>query len=52
MANSGNNELLNNLSFFTKDLTNAWILDSRATDHMTPLSVFESYETIAPAKHV
>ena len=52
VANSGNNELLKNLSFFTKDLTNAWILDSGATDHMTPLSVFESYETIAPGKHV
>ena len=52
MANSGNNELLNNLSFFTNDLTNAWILDSGATDHMTPLSIFESYETIAQGKHV
>ena len=37
---------------FTKDLTNAWILDSGATDHITPLTEFLSYETIAPGKHV
>ena len=52
VANSGYNEFLNNLSLFTKDLTNAWILDYGATNHMTPLSDFESSETIAPGKHV
>ena len=51
MANSGNNEFLNNLSLFTKDLTNASILDCGAIDHMTPLADL-SYEKIAPGKHV
>ena len=53
MANSGKSELLTNLSMFTNDGSNAWILDSGATDHMTPLTdLFESYEEIAPGKHV
>ena len=52
MTNSGNKEFFNNLSLFTKDLTSAWILDSGATDHMTPLAEFLSYEKIAPGKHV
>ena len=53
MANSGKDELLTNLSMLTNDLTSAWILDSGATDHMTPLTdVFESYEKLTPGKHV
>ena len=52
MANFDNKEFFNNLSLFTKDLTNAWILDSGATDHITPLTEFLSYETIAQGKHV
>ena len=53
MANSGKSELLTSLSMFTNNVSNMWILDSGATDHMTPLTdVFESYEEIAPGKHV
>ena len=53
MANSGKNKILSSLTFFTKNLTAAWILDSRATDHMTPLSHnFTSYELVAPGKYV
>ena len=53
MANSGKNEILSSLTFFTKNLTVAWILDSGATDHMTPSShFFISYEFVAPGKHV
>ena len=34
-------------------MTAAWILDSGATDHMTPLShIFTSYEPVALGKHV
>ena len=53
MANSGKNELLKNLSMLTNNLTSAWILDSEATDHMTPLTdVFESYEKLTPGRYV
>ena len=53
MANSGKNQILSSLTFFTKNLTAAWILDSGATDHMTPLSHnFTSYEPVAPGKYV
>ena len=53
MGNSGNNEFFSHLSLLTKDFTSAWILDSGATDHMTPLvESFSSYEKIAPGKHV
>ena len=53
IANSGKNQLLTFLSLFTKDLTEAWILDSGATDHMTSSEKsFETYEKIAPGKHV
>ena len=53
MANSGKNEIFSSLTFLTKNLTTAWILDSGATDHMTPFPhIFVSYETIAPGKHV
>ena len=53
VANSGKNQLLTFISLFTKDLTEAWILDSGATDHMTSSEKsFETYEKIAPGKHV
>ena len=53
LANSGKNEIYSSLTFLTKNLPTAWILDSGATDHMTPLPhIFVSYETIAPGKHV
>ena len=52
MTNFSNKEFFNSLSLFTKDLTKAWILDSGATDHMTPLADFLSYEKIALGKHV
>ena len=53
MANSGKKSLLTNLSMFTNNISSAWILDSGTTDHMTPLTdLFESYEQIAPGKHV
>ena len=53
VANSGKNQLLTFISLFTKDLTEAWILDSGATDHMTSSEkCFETYEKIAPGKHV
>ena len=53
VANSGKNQLLTFISLFTKDLTEAWILDSGATDHMTSSEKsFETYEKIAPRKHV
>ena len=53
MANLGKNENFYSLTFFTKNLTATWILDSGATDHMTPLShIFASYEPVAPGKHV
>ena len=53
MANSGKNEIFSSLTFFTNNITAAWILDSGATDHKTPLShIFTSYEPVAPGKHV
>ena len=53
MVNSSNHEFFSHLSLLTKDFTSAWILDSGATDHMTPLTeAFTSYEKIAPGKHV
>ena len=53
MANSGKNEIFFSLTFLTKNLTTAWILDSGGTNHMTPLSqIFVSYKLIAPGKHV
>ena len=53
MANSGKNEIFSSLTFFTKNLIAALILDSGATDHMTPLShIFTSYEPVALGKHV
>ena len=53
IANSGKNQLLIFISLFTKDLTEAWILDSGATDLMTSSEKsFETYEKIAPGKHV
>ena len=53
MANSGKSELLTNLSMFTSNVSNVWILDSGATNHMTPLTdLFVSYEEISLGKHV
>ena len=53
VANSGKNQLLTFISLLTKDLTEAWILDSGATDHMTSSEKsFETYEKIALGKHV
>ena len=53
LANSSKSELLTNLSMFTNNVSNAWILDSGATDHMMTLTdLFEPYEEIAPGKHV
>ena len=53
MANSGKHQILASISLFTKNLSRAWILDSRATDHMTfSEKSFESYETLAPGKNV
>ena len=52
-ANSGKNQILTSISLFTKDLTEAWILDSGATDHMTSSEKsFETYDKIAPGKNV
>ena len=53
LANSGKNYILSSLTLFTTNLTTAWLLDSGATDHMTPLSnIFTSYESVAPRKNV
>ena len=53
MANSGKHQIFASISLFTKDLSRAWILDSRATDHMTySEKSFESYEKLAPGKNV
>ena len=53
MANSGKAALLNNLALHTNHISDIWILDSGATDHMTPESSdnFVSYEKVAPGKH-
>ena len=53
IANSGNTNFFSNLSNFTQDVTNAWILDSGAIDHMTLVAKsLSSYEVIAPGKYV
>ena len=52
MANSGKKDFLTALSTFIDNLSNTWILDSGATDHMTPLKhLFKSYESMIPGKH-
>ena len=53
MANSGKKDFFTDLSTFTNNFSNIWILDSGATDHMTPLKhLFTSYESMIPGKHV
>ena len=53
LANSGKNDILSSFTLFTTNLTTAWILDFRATDHMTPLSnILTSYESVASGKSV
>ena len=53
MANSGKKGFLTALSTFTNNFSNIWILDSGATDHMTPLKhLFRSYKPMIPGKHV
>ena len=54
MVNSGKTEFLHNLALHTSSISAVWILDSGATDHMTPgsLDTFVSYREIASGKHV
>ena len=53
IANSGKNNFLTALSTFTDNISNTWILDSGATDHMTPYKhLFKSYESMIPERHV
>ena len=48
ISNFGKHLILASISLFTKDLSRAWILDFRATDHMTSSEKsFESYEKLA-----
>ena len=45
---------MHNLALHTSSISTVWILDSGATDHMTPgsLDTFVSYREIAPGTHV
>ena len=54
MPNSSKTEFLHNLALHTSSISTVWILDSGATDHMTPrsLDTFVSYRKIALGKYV
>ena len=53
MVNSSIREIFFSYSVHPSSLTTAWILDSGATDHMTPSDkYFLSYEQISIVKHV